>query len=334
MDLKLVCASHSPLIYFPARETPDVEAMRAAMADTQARIRDFDPQLIVMFGCDHYGGHQMASMPAFCVGVEATALADVGGTPGALNVPRKLAVDCVNALREDDVDVAVSYAMEVDHGFSQALQELTGAIDAYPVLPLFISCLQPPFVPFKRARAFGAAMARFIAGLEVERVLILGTGGLSHDPEMLFPAIDDVSEEWRPYHLLGNRQTDVPQAKWLAYEVEAHHAAAGMLARGEIPVEALKISASWDRAFLDLLASGDLRIVDQWTPEEVIAGGGFGAMEVLSWVAATQSMADATGVRPSASFQRAIPEVGVGFGIAETPPAPLRQEGSQSRRAA
>ena len=327
MELKLVCGSHSPLIYFPARETPDTQAMRAAMAETQARVRRFDPQLIVMFGADHYGGHQMASMPAFCVGVEATALADVGGTPGALNVPRQIAVDCVDALREDGVDVAVSYAMEVDHGFSQALQELVGGIAAYPVLPLFVSCLQPPFVPFKRARAFGAAVARFIARLNVERVLILGSGGLSHDPEMLFPAIDDVSAEWRPYHLLGNRQSEVPQAKWIAYEIEAHHAAAGMLARGELPVEALKISADWDRRFLDLLANGDLAEVDRWTPRQVIADGGFGAMEVLAWVAAAQCMADATGARATASFHCAIPEVGVGFGIAESRPTPLHEAG-------
>ncbi len=325
MDMKIVCASHSPLIYFPARETDNVAAMRTAMAETRARVRAFDPQLIVMFGADHYGGHQMASMPAFCVGVEATALADVGGTPGALDVPRELAVRCVDALREDDVDVAVSYAMEVDHGFSQALHELTGGVDAYPVLPLFVSCLQPPFVPFKRARAFGAAMARFVAGLDLDRVLILGSGGLSHDPEMLFPAIDDVSAEWRPYHLLGNRQSDVPQAKWISYEIEAHHAAAGMLARGELPIEALRISAAWDARFLDLLANGDLASVDRWTPKQVIAEGGFGAMEVLSWIAAAQCMADATGARPAPTFHAAIPEVGVGFGIVESQPTPLRQ---------
>ena len=324
MDLKLVCASHSPLIHFPARETSDTLALRAALADTQSRIRTFDPELVIIFGCDHYGGHQMASMPAFCVGVEATALADVGGTPGRLTVPRQTAVRCVDALRGDDIDVAVSYAMDVDHGFSQALVELTGGVSAYPVLPIFVSCLQPPFVPFKRARALGAAMARFIRTLELDRVLILGTGGLSHDPEMLFPAIDNVSPEWRPYHLLGNRQNDVSQASWLAYEIEMHHAAAGMLARGELPVEALKIDEAWDRAFLNLLEHGDLADVDRWTPTEVIAGGGFGAMEILSWIAATQCMSEATGARPRRSFHRGIPEVGIGFGIAETGSEVLR----------
>ena len=324
MYIKLVCASHSPLIYFPANETENVDAMRSAIAATRARVEQFDPELVVMFGCDHYGGHQMASMPAFCVGVEATALPDIGGTPGKLNVPHALAVQSVNMLRENAVDVAVSYAMEVDHGFSQALQEFCGGIDRYPVLPIFVSCLQPPFVPFKRSRALGAAVARFIATLTVDRLLIVGTGGLSHDPAMLFPAIDDVSPEWRPYHLLGTRQNEVPQATWMAYEVEAHQAAAGMLRRGELPIEVLKIDETWDRAFLDLIGRGDLTTLDSWTSEQVISGGGFGAMETLAWVAAAQAMADATGSRPVASFYRGIPEVGIGFAIAETEPATRR----------
>lgn len=326
MDLKLVCVSHSPLIYFPARETPDIQEMRAALAAVRSRVAAFDPQLVVMFGCDHYGGHQMAAMPAFCVGVEATALADVGGSPGKLQVPRNLAIDCVNALRNDNIDVAVSYAMDVDHGFSQALHEIAGGVARYPVLPIFVSCLQPPFVPFKRARALGAAVARFIATLGLDRVLVLGTGGLSHNPEQLFPAIDDVPEEWFPYHLLGNRQSEVPQADWIAFQIEMHQMAAGMLARGEIPAEALKISADWDREFLHLLEHGDLASVDAWTSEGVIAGGGFGAMEVMTWIAAAQAMRDTSGARPSTTFHRAITEVGIGFGIAETDDAALLTE--------
>ncbi len=323
MDLKLVCVSHSPLIYFPGRETPDIDEMRTALAAVQTRVNAFDPQLIIMFGCDHYGGHQMASMPAFCVGVEATALADVGGTAGSLRVPRQIAVDSVNALRNDGIDVAVSYAMEVDHGFSQALQEVAGGVARYPVLPIFVSCLQPPFVPFKRGRALGIAVARFIATLALDRVLILGTGGLSHNPEQLFPAIDDVSDKWRPYHLFGSRQSDVSQAEWITFEIEMHQMAAGMLARGEIPAELLKISEPWDLDFLAQLEHGDLASIDEWTPEEVVAGGGFGAMEIMTWICAAQAMAQITGARPHTTFYRAIAEVGIGFGIAETDSASM-----------
>ena len=318
--MMLVCASHSPLIYFPARESEGVRSMRAALAATRARILAFDPELIVLYGCDHYGGHQMVSMPAFCVAVEATAMADVGGTPGGLRVPRDIAVAAVNFIREHGVDVAVSYAMDVDHGFSQPLQELTGDVAAFPVLPIFVSCLQPPFVPFTRGRTLGMACADFLGSLQLERVLVIGTGGLSHNPEHLFPAIDNVAQEWKGYHLLGKRQNEVPQQAWLDYEIRMHKLGAQMIARGEIPPDALCISEEWDRAFLGHLCSGDLAAFDQWAAADVIRGGGFGAMEILSWVAATQTMQSATGKRPTPSFYQPLPDVAIGFAIVESLP--------------
>ena len=133
----LVTASHSPIIEFPEVETDAYHRVVAALDEVRAEVTAFDPELVVVFGVDHYGGHHMRCMPAFCVGVEATALADVGGTPGQLVVPREIAVGAVDHLRRAGVDTAVSYAMDVDHGFTQALVRLTGGIDRYPVLPIF-----------------------------------------------------------------------------------------------------------------------------------------------------------------------------------------------------
>ena len=86
MQIMMVCASHSPLFYFPHKISESYQAVREAVSAARERIARFDPELVILFGGDHYGGHQMASMPAFCVGIEATALADVGGTPGRLRM--------------------------------------------------------------------------------------------------------------------------------------------------------------------------------------------------------------------------------------------------------
>lgn len=327
MRIMMACASHSPLLNFPGKESEGLLDIRRALAEVAGRIAAFDPQLVVLFGCDHYGGHQLYSMPAFCLGVSAHALADVGGTPGPLDVPRERALDAARFLRGAGVDVAVSYDMTVDHGFSQILQELTGGLSRYPVIPVFVSCLHPPFVPFKRARALGQAMAGYLAGLDLDRVLVLGTGGLSHDPEFLFPTLDNVSEEWRPYVLKGSRQEDVPQAAWIEYEIAAHKEGAQFLASNEagaIPLPGLGIHEDWDRDFLALLARGDLAEVDAWVPEELVAARGIGAMEVLTWIAAAQALESATGTRPDVVFQGGVREVGVGFGVVAAAPAELR----------
>ncbi|WP_322047950.1 hypothetical protein [Paraburkholderia sp. J67] len=314
MKVMMACASHSPLLYFPARESDALIGARKAMAEIREQIAGFDPQLIVMFGCDHYGGHQMYSMPSFCVGLAAHALADVGGTPGKLNVPADLAANAVRALRDDGVDVAVSYDMVVDHGFSQALHELAGGLAQYPVLPVFVSCLHPPFVPFSRARVLGMAVAHYIAGLDLERVLILGTGGLSHDPAFLFPTLDAVSHEWKPYILSGSRQSEVSQQSWIDYEVAAHKQGARVLVDENIPLPALGIHEDWDGTFLDVLTRGALSAFDTWSPEALVAARGIGTMEVLTWIAATQAMETATATRPHIVYQRGVREVGVGFG--------------------
>lgn len=185
-QIMLATSSHSPIIEFPAVKSDTYHDIIDRLNEVKSEVEAFDPDLVVIFGVDHYGGHHMYSMPPFCIGVEATALADVGGTPGPLPVPRDIAVRAVEFLREDGVDVAVSYAMDVDHGFTQALVKLTGGIDRYPVLPIFVSCIQPPFVPFARMRALGESIGRYIKTLDSDRVLIIGTGGLSHNPRRLF----------------------------------------------------------------------------------------------------------------------------------------------------
>jgi 2,3-dihydroxyphenylpropionate 1,2-dioxygenase len=318
MQFMMVCASHSPLYYAPGRVSANVSAVREAVAAERKRVEDFNPTLIILFGGDHYGGHQMASMPAFCVGVEATAIADVGGTPGRLNVPRDIAVRAVNALRYDNIDVGVSYAMDVDHGFSLPLENLAGELDRYPVLPIFVSCIQPPFVPFHRARALGEAVGRFAKTLNEERILFIGTGGLSHDPEFLFPSIDDVSDEWRPYILNGKRQTDVPQQLWIDWEITEHHKASFMLIDDAVPIETYGIKQEWDKAFLETFCRGDMTAFDNWSPADVIEATGIGTMEILSWITAAAAMKAATGENPRAAFYNPCREIGVGFGIADT----------------
>jgi 2,3-dihydroxyphenylpropionate 1,2-dioxygenase len=319
----LATSSHSPIIEFPARETPEFANVVEHLKTIQSEVTAYDPQLVIIFGVDHYGGQHMNLMPPFCVGVEATALADVGGTPGPLNVPRNIAVDCVNHLRSENVDIAVSYAMEVDHGFTQALTKLTGAIDRYQVLPIFVSCIQPPFVPFARMRNLGESVGRFLQTLDYERILIIGTGGLGHNPRSLFPPIDEVPDEWRPYHLLGKSQTVVTQQSWIDYEIEAHKIAAIFLADDSIPDEVFGLHDDWDKAFMSAYCNGDMRFFDSWDPNKVVDDAGIGAMEVLSWIAAGAAMKEATGISPHHRLQQICRVIGIGFGITTAGPATL-----------
>ena len=54
---------------------------------------------------------------------------DIGHGP--LAVPEAQALDLVKAVLADDVDVAYSYRMQADHGFTQPLELLCGGIARY-----------------------------------------------------------------------------------------------------------------------------------------------------------------------------------------------------------
>ena len=63
----MLCASHSPVLDYADESREPVQRILAAFDDVQERIRRFDPDLIVMFGVDHYGGHRMNCMPSFTI---------------------------------------------------------------------------------------------------------------------------------------------------------------------------------------------------------------------------------------------------------------------------
>jgi len=111
--------SHSPLLELsqpPAELAADVET---AFAAARTFIKEYDPELVVVFGPDHYNGFFYELMPQFCIGLAATSIGDFGSTPGPLDVPRDVAEGLAQAVLDGGVDLAVSLRMEVDHGMVQ-----------------------------------------------------------------------------------------------------------------------------------------------------------------------------------------------------------------------
>ena len=147
MTLALVSMSHSPLLELsqpPAELAADVET---AFAAARKFITEYDPELVVVFGPDHYNGFFYELMPQFCIGLAATSIGDFGSTPGPLDVPRDIAEGLAQAALDSGVDLAVSLRMEVDHGMVQPLEILFGGLDTVPTVPFFINSVAPPFTP-------------------------------------------------------------------------------------------------------------------------------------------------------------------------------------------
>lgn len=173
MAVQLICCSHSPLMTTDVEETENgVHAQFfREIEQCSAALHKFSPDLVVIFGPDHFNGFFYELMPMFCIGTAAQGRAGQGGRDwrlesGPLRVPRELVINCVRYLHSLDFDVALSHEMKVDHGITIPLFKLTGALARYNVLPIFINCAADPRPSFRRARGFGNAIGEFFCRQE------------------------------------------------------------------------------------------------------------------------------------------------------------------------
>ena len=63
-----------------------VARVETALGSARAFARAFDPELVIIFGPDHYNGFFYDMMPPFCIGAAATSVGDYGLPPGPLPV--------------------------------------------------------------------------------------------------------------------------------------------------------------------------------------------------------------------------------------------------------
>lgn len=308
MTVQLICCSHSPLMTTDVEETEnDVHASFFRELDScAAAVHAFNPELIVVFGPDHFNGFFYELMPSFCIGTAAVGTKDWHLESGPLRVPRELALSCVRYLQSRDFDLALSHDMKVDHGITIPLYKLTGALNRYNVLPVFINCAADPRPSFRRVRAFGETIGEFLADKNM-RITIVGSGGLSHDPptprlEMSPP---DVAAR------LIKRQTPT-QDELDARENRVIRAARDLVI-GKGPC--LPPSEQWDREFLNTFLSGKLDAFDAMSDTEIDRIAGFGAHEVRTWVAAAAAARKIGELQTELRYYHLVPEWITGMGI-------------------
>jgi 2,3-dihydroxyphenylpropionate 1,2-dioxygenase len=250
----VVCASHSP---GKERDLRQVEGLgfRAGLAEARAAVAEFDPDLVVLFGGDHR--HAFTSVvPAFAVALSAGIIAEAPHPGGRLQVPQARARAVAEHLLDSGIDVAVCRDVQLDHAFAHPMRDLFGVVDGRPVVPVAINCATPPLPRAERVAALGEAVGTFLDGL-AERVLVIGTGGLSHSPPSLEAEAHDLGDEERARLIEEGRAT-----------------------------AAQKIRPAWDAAFLEALEAGDRESLLRLT-DDAHRQAGAGANEVRTWLAAT-----------------------------------------------
>lgn len=304
MIVGAVCMSHSPLLDRNRAASDTEKRFDAAVKQAGKFAAHAEPTLTVVFYPDHINGFFYSLLPSFCVGIEGTAIGDYGTVAGKLDIPESVAMDMATALLRDGVDIAISYQMVVDHGAVQPLELLAETISLTRIIPVFINCAAAPRASFARVRALGEAVGRW-AQESSERILIMGSGGLSHDPPV--PALATAAPDVRMRLIEGGA---LSHGQRLMRQTRAQQEGIN-LAAGTSSL--LPLNPEWDRKLLEAFNGGNLSVLDE-TPDDKLTGvGGRGGHEVRTWIAALAALG--AGYRSDVLFYEPVNEWITGMGI-------------------
>jgi 2,3-dihydroxyphenylpropionate 1,2-dioxygenase len=307
-----VCMSHSPLLDRNRANADSESKFWAAVNDAESFASSSEPEITIVFFPDHLSGFFYGLMPSFCIGAAGTSIGDYGTAPGALDIPEAIAADCAAYCIRSGVDVALSYKMTVDHGAVQPLELLSSQTLPTKVIPVFVNCAAPPRPTFERVRALGRAVGGWAAA-RPERICIVASGGLSHDPPipLLTEATDEVRDRMINGGQLGHRDRTIRQNRILG---EGQKFVAGTS-------QLRPLNPDWDNAFLKAVLRGDLKSLDNSDDEEITNSAGSGGHEVRSWIAALSALKASAEYEAKLLFYAPMPEWITGVGVLTASPA-------------
>jgi protocatechuate 4,5-dioxygenase, beta chain len=145
------------------------------------------PDVCIVVYNDHASAFSLEMIPTFAVGCAAEfAIADEGWGPRP--VPKvkghpELASHLVQSLVLDEFDITIANKMEVDHGLTVPLTLMFGQPKEWPcpIIPLAVNVVVYPVPTGHRCFMLGKAIRKAVGSFDHNlRVVIFGTGGLSH----------------------------------------------------------------------------------------------------------------------------------------------------------
>jgi 2,3-dihydroxyphenylpropionate 1,2-dioxygenase len=272
----LVALSHSPFwdLSFDV-EGAGAEFVRGVKAAREL-VAEKKPDAFVIFGPDHFRNFFYDVLPPFCIGVEKiTGFGDYKSPKGTIPTAETLGREIYALVIEQGFDPAFSLNMGVDHGISQPYAALDQGRDT-PVVAVMVNAGGAPRPPLRRCYEFGQAVGKAIrASDKAKRVMVLGSGGLSHWVRPVSEEDPQTPAEMRDY-VINGRERVVEYSAMRDASLEA---------RKTEDVQG-RVNAEWDRWFLAALEAGDLKSVLALDPQKMEEAAGNGSHEVRAWLAA------------------------------------------------
>ncbi len=141
------------------------------------------PDVAVVIYNDHGLNFLLDKMPTFAVGAGAQYRSADDGWGIAYRGEEDLSRHMIESLIAEEFDITACQKMYVDHAFTLPLALLWPGSKGCPVrtVPVSINTVQFPLPTAARCFKFGQAIGRAVESWEADaRVVVVGTGGLSH----------------------------------------------------------------------------------------------------------------------------------------------------------
>ena len=264
--------SHSGLLITRSGLAPAAQrdAVYAAFAEMGRAIRAAAPDAVVLVATDHGRIYPLTHVAQFTIGVSATAegIGDAGLPPCTVPVHQPFAQAILAGMIAEDVDLGFSEQARIDHSFVTPLMLAFG--DALPtIVPIAVNCNVPPLPTLARSYEVGRKLRRAIEAGPAGRVVVVGTGGLSH---------------W-----VGTPEQQRFRRRPAGTRLGAGATAATIDETGPV-------NEAFDREFINAICAGKAAaFLREWDDERLYADAGNGAMEIRNWIL----MAGVTSDRPA-----------------------------------
>jgi protocatechuate 4,5-dioxygenase beta chain len=188
---------HDPVM-FVAPEAPGeamAQRMWGAFAECARRLAVLQATSVVIIGADHYMLFGTGCLPQYVIGtgeVDGPIDALPGLRRGPIPDSQALAAHIARHGHAHGFDWAVARAFTVDHAVGIPNQLMVEPARAQGqtigTVPVYLAAGVDPFITMPRAAQLGAAIKAAVeASPEDERVVVIGSGGISHwvgTPEM------------------------------------------------------------------------------------------------------------------------------------------------------
>ena len=179
-------SAHAPMMAADPGSAPREMADNffGALRLVRDKVEALDPQAVVMVSGEHFTNFFLDNLPQVSIGLGESHLGPVEKWLGIdrVEVPGDPALGeaiLAGTIARGHLP-ALSHRLTVDHGFMTVYHELSPAKDL-PLVPMIMNCTTPPLLTLRHAWDFGVALGQAIRAYDgLERVLLVGAGGLSH----------------------------------------------------------------------------------------------------------------------------------------------------------